>query len=75
MNDWDDSNLRGDKGFGFIRDDAGKEYFFHQSAVQGEGLDNLPRVTASNSTSARDPRALAPKTSDARPRRLTHLAA
>ena len=33
--------LRVDKGFGFIRDDAGKEYFFHQSAVQGEGMDNL----------------------------------
>jgi cold shock CspA family protein len=32
--------LRVDKGFGFIKDDAGKEYFF-QSAVYGEGLDNL----------------------------------
>ncbi len=33
--------LRVDKGFGFIKDDTGKEYFFHQSAVSGEGLDNL----------------------------------
>jgi CspA family cold shock protein len=33
--------LRVDKGFGFIKDDNGKEYFFHQSAVYGEGLDNL----------------------------------
>src|SRR5437868_9247930 len=33
--------LRVDKGFGFIKDEAGKEYFFHQSAVYGEGLDNL----------------------------------
>ena len=33
--------LRTDKGFGFIKDDSGKEYFFHQSAVYGEGLDNL----------------------------------
>jgi CspA family cold shock protein len=33
--------LRVDKGFGFIKDDAGKDYFFHQSAVYGEGLDNL----------------------------------
>ncbi|PYR03455.1 MAG: hypothetical protein DMF97_01990 [Acidobacteria bacterium] len=33
--------LRVDKGFGFIKDDGGKEYFFHQSAVYGEGLDNL----------------------------------
>jgi cold shock protein len=33
--------LRVDKGFGFIRDDGGKEYFFHQSAVYGEGLQDL----------------------------------
>ena len=33
--------LRVDKGFGFVKDDTGKEYFFHQSAVYGEGLDNL----------------------------------
>jgi CspA family cold shock protein len=33
--------LRVDKGFGFIKDAAGKEYFFHQSAVQGEKIDNL----------------------------------
>ena len=33
--------LRADKGFGFIKDEAGKEYFFHRSAVYGEGLENL----------------------------------
>ena len=33
--------LRTDKGFGFIKDSAGKDYFFHQSAVQGEGIDDL----------------------------------
>ena len=33
--------LRVDKGFGFIKDDGGKEYFFHQSAVYGEGLEDL----------------------------------
>jgi cold shock protein len=33
--------LRVDKGFGFIKDETGKEYFFHQSAVYGEGLENL----------------------------------
>ena len=33
--------LRAEKGFGFIRDNAGKEYFFHQSAIEGEGISNL----------------------------------
>jgi cold shock protein len=33
--------LRTDKGFGFIKDAGGKEYFFHQSAVQGEGIKDL----------------------------------
>ena len=33
--------LRVDKGFGFIKDDAGKEYFFHQSAIYGEGIEDL----------------------------------
>ena len=30
-----------EKGFGFIKDEAGKDYFFHRSAVYGEGLENL----------------------------------
>jgi len=33
--------LRADKGFGFIRDEAGKEVFFHASAILAEGIDNL----------------------------------
>jgi cold shock protein len=33
--------LRSDKGFGFIKDDAGHEYFFHQSAIYGEGIADL----------------------------------
>jgi cold shock protein len=33
--------LRVDKGFGFIMDSSGKEYFFHQTAVQGEGMNDL----------------------------------
>jgi CspA family cold shock protein len=33
--------LRVDKGFGFIKDDKGQEYFFHQSAIYGEGIQDL----------------------------------
>ena len=33
--------LRVDKGFGFIKGEAGQEYFFHQSAIYGEGIDML----------------------------------
>lgn len=33
--------IRADKGFGFIKDEGGKEYFFHRSAVYGEGLEDL----------------------------------
>jgi CspA family cold shock protein len=33
--------LRSEKGFGFIRDSSGKEFFFHQSAIFGEGINDL----------------------------------
>jgi len=33
--------LNTDKGFGFIRNDTGQEYFFHQSAIYGEGIADL----------------------------------
>ena len=33
--------LRTEKGFGFISDGAGKEFFFHQSAIYGEGIQDL----------------------------------
>jgi CspA family cold shock protein len=33
--------LRSDKGFGFIKDASGKEIFFHQSVIYGEGIDDL----------------------------------
>jgi len=33
--------LHEDKGFGFIRDEAGKDYFFHRSAVSGESFEDL----------------------------------
>jgi CspA family cold shock protein len=33
--------IRADKGFGFIKDQGGREYFFHRTAVQGEALEDL----------------------------------
>ncbi|TFH28554.1 MAG: cold shock domain-containing protein [Myxococcales bacterium] len=33
--------IRADKGFGFIKSDANQEYFFHQSAIYGEGIEAL----------------------------------
>src|SRR6478752_7645173 len=33
--------LRSEKGFGFIKDSSGKEFFCHQSAIFGEGIENL----------------------------------
>jgi cold shock protein len=33
--------LVSDKGFGFVADDDGGEYFFHQSACQGVRFDEL----------------------------------
>ena len=35
------ARLQLEKGFGFIKDDAGRDYFFHRSAVYGEGIENL----------------------------------
>jgi len=33
--------IRADKGFGFIKDTGGQEYFFHQSAIYGEAITDL----------------------------------
>ena len=33
--------LNTDQGFGFIRNETGQEYFFHQSAIYGEGIADL----------------------------------
>jgi cold shock protein len=41
IDDGKSRTLRVDKGFGFIKDNAGKEYFFHQSAIYGEGIEDL----------------------------------
>jgi len=35
-----------DKGFGFIRAEDGKEYFFHKSAVKNAEWDSLQRGDA-----------------------------
>ncbi len=50
-----------DKGFGFIRDEAGLEHFFHRSAVRGvvfELLREGQRVEFVTEESAKGPRAL-----------------
>ena len=46
--------LLADKGFGFIRDDGGTEYFFHQSAIYGEGIDMLREGDSVEYTVGRD---------------------
>jgi CspA family cold shock protein len=33
--------LRTEKGFGFIKGTDGQDYFFHQSAIFGEGINDL----------------------------------
>ena len=61
--------LRVDKGFGFIKDNAGKEYFFHQSAVYGEGLENLREGDTVEFDVGQGPKGLGPRTCGARPRK------
>ena len=49
-----------DRGFGFIRDEAGQEWFFHRSAVAQGAFDRLvegQRVNFDEETSAKGPRA------------------
>jgi CspA family cold shock protein len=48
-----------DRGFGFIRDDGGQEWFFHRSAVQGnfDQLSEGQRVSFEEEPSAKGPRA------------------
>src|SRR5207302_5876562 len=33
--------LRVDKGFAFIKSEVGQDYFFHQTAIYGEGIADL----------------------------------
>jgi CspA family cold shock protein len=49
-----------DRGFGFIRDDGGQEWFFHRTAVESgsfEGLNEGQRVSFDEEPSAKGPRA------------------
>jgi cold shock protein len=49
-----------DRGFGFVRDDAGLERFFHRSAVADGAFDQLKEgqaVTFEEEPSAKGPRA------------------
>ena len=49
-----------DRGFGFIRDDGGQEWFFHRSAVEEGGFDLLhegQRVSFDEEPSQKGPRA------------------
>jgi CspA family cold shock protein len=52
--------IQRDKGFGFIRDNSGQEFFFHRSAVQGGSFDSLSegqRVSFEEEQSPKGPRA------------------
>jgi cold shock protein len=48
-----------DRGFGFIRDDGGQEWFFHRSGVQGsfDSLAEGQRVAFDEESSPKGPRA------------------
>jgi CspA family cold shock protein len=52
-------SLTRDKGFGFIKDAAGAEYFFHRSATQGlfDTFEEGDRVTFVPMRSSKGPRA------------------
>jgi CspA family cold shock protein len=48
-----------DKGFGFIRDSGGQDWFFHRSAVQGsfDSLSEGQKVNFDEEQSPKGPRA------------------
>ena len=49
-----------DRGFGFIRDDGGQEWFFHRSAVKDSAFEQLSegqRVGFEEEASTKGPRA------------------
>ena len=48
-----------DKGFGFIRDSGGQDWFFHRSSVQGsfDSLNEGQKVSFDEEQSPKGPRA------------------
>ena len=50
------ARLQVEKGFGFIKDSAGKDYFFHRSAVVGEGMENLREGDSVEFTAGQGPK-------------------
>jgi len=47
--------LVSDRGFGFIASDAGTEYFFHTTSVQGARFDDLREGQRVEFSTERDP--------------------
>ena len=45
-----------EKGFGFVADESGQEYFFHQSACAGTPFDNLREGQAVSFTVGQGPK-------------------
>jgi len=50
--------IASDKGFGFIGDTQGKEYFFHRSAVQGAAFEDLHQGQAVEFDAGQGPKGL-----------------
>lgn len=48
--------LVADRGFGFIVDEGGREYFFHQNALQGVSYEDLGPGVAVDLELERDPK-------------------
>ncbi|MCC6992242.1 MAG: cold shock domain-containing protein [Acidobacteria bacterium] len=50
------ARLQVEKGFGFVKDDKGQDYFFHRSAVVGETIDNLREGDSVEFTAGQGPK-------------------
>ena len=65
--DGNHSNITVDKGFGFIKDDTGKEYFFTEARCMARDSTICVKATASSSTLGKVRRVLGLRMCDARP--------